>query len=208
MRMAFFFDQSRCMGCNTCTVACKDTYNVNPGPVSYRKHETYEIEDSEGVFYPLVMSCNHCENPICVKACSVGAITKRSDGIVYVDRSKCQGLQACILMCPFAAPDIADRKQEPTYSDKWISRHPMQKCNLCMEMLDRGEETVCVRACPAHAIQVGDFDKLMRDNPGAVQLSYSQFKYAYTNDPNGTSNTGPSFIIKPRKPLTVTGSNR
>lgn len=203
MRMAFFFDQSRCMGCNTCTVSCKDYYNVNPGPVRYRKQWTHELS-SGSVFYPLVMSCNHCKNPACMAACAAGAITKRADGIVVVNRNKCQELRACIAACPFAEPAIADDKQEPLSLDTWKVTHPMQKCNLCVTLLDKGEKTVCERACPAHAIEVGDFDELMRKYPGAEQLNAGNYPYAYSN--NDTS-TGPSLIIKPRKPLTITGNN-
>lgn len=205
MRMAFYFDQSRCMGCNSCTVACKDWYNVNPGPVRYRKHNTYET-DGAGAFYSFVMSCNHCENPACMAACGAGAITKRSDGIVTVDRSKCQDLRACITACPFSEPGIADDKQEPLSQDTWKVSHPMQKCNMCVELQDKGELPICVRACPAHAIEVGDYDELMRNHPGAEGLTIDKYPYAWTN--NGDTSTGPSLIVKPRKSLTISGPNK
>lgn len=202
MRMAFFYDQTRCMGCNSCTVACKDYYGTNPGAVRWRKHETHE-EGGAGVFYNMVMSCNHCQTPACVTACGVSAITKRPDGIVYVDRNKCQSLKSCISACPFAEPQIADDKQEPAYSSKWKVRHPMQKCNMCMELIDKGEKPVCMRACPAHAIDVGDFDDLMAKYPDAVQLNNGDFPYAYTGNNYSTS---PSLVIRPRKGLTIKGN--
>ena len=205
MRMAFYFDQSRCMGCNTCTVSCKDWYNVNPGPVRYRKHNTYET-DGAGVFYSFVMSCNHCEDPACMKACGAGAISKRSDGIVVVDRNKCQELRSCITACPFAEPGIADDKQEPLGQDSWIVKHPMQKCNMCVELLDKGEQPVCVRACPAHAIEIGDYDELLRVHAGSEPLTIDKYPYAWINNQDTT--TGPSLIIKPRRPLTVFGPNK
>lgn len=204
MRMAFFFDESRCMGCKTCTVACKDYYNVNPGPVGYRKQDTYELDDGVGGFYSFVMSCNHCEDPACLKACGALAITKRPDGVVVVDRNKCQGLKACITACPFSEPGISDDRQEPDYSDKWLVRHPMQKCNMCAELLDKGELPVCVRACPAHAIEVGDYDVLLRNHPGAEPLTLDKFPYAYTN--NKDTSTGPSMLVKPRKSLKIIGN--
>lgn len=205
MRMAFYFDQTRCMGCNSCTVACKDWYNVNPGPVRYRKQFTYESEDGVG-FLSLVMSCNHCEEPACKKACSSGAITKRPDGIVVVDRTKCQDLRSCITACPFGEPGIADDRQEPTTEDTWRVAHPMQKCNMCVDLQDKGEKPVCVRACPAHAIEVGDYDELLRTHAGAVPLTYDKFPYAWINNTDKT--TGPSLIIKPRKTLEVYGPNK
>lgn len=201
MRMAFFFDQSRCMGCNACTVACKDYYNTNPGPVRWRKQRTHEKDDGAGVFYSLVMSCNHCETPACKAACGAGAISKRADGIVHVDRDKCQGLKACISACPFAEPNIADDRQEPDRKDTWKINHPMQKCNMCMELLDKGEQPICVRACPLRVIEVGDFDTLMSKYPGAEQITQAKYDYAYVNN----TQTGPSLIIKPRKALKISG---
>jgi anaerobic dimethyl sulfoxide reductase subunit B (iron-sulfur subunit) len=138
-----------------------------------------------------------------MKVCSAGAIKKRDDGIVYVDRGKCQSLKSCITACPFAGPGIADDRQEPIKNDKWIKNHPMQKCNMCMELIDKGEQPVCVRACPMRAIEVGDYDELIRKHNGAEQLSYDKHPYAYINN---KTYTNPSFIIKPRKKLIVEGS--
>ena len=202
-RWAFYFDQSRCIGCNSCTVSCKDWYGVNPGPVKYRTQTTYETETAP-FFQFLVMSCNHCENPACVSACAAGAISKRSDGIVIVDRNKCQELKSCLSACPFGAPGMADDKQEPVKgNEKWSYNHPMQKCNMCYDLLDKGKKTICERSCVGHAIEVGDYDELMAKHAGAVQVNISQFPYAYKNG-NNTS-TGPSFLIKPRKLLNIEG---
>jgi anaerobic dimethyl sulfoxide reductase subunit B (iron-sulfur subunit) len=182
------------MSCNTCTVACKDYYNVNPGPVRYRKQKTHELS-SGGIFYNLVVACNHCENPACLTSCPFQAITKRTDGIVIVNRDKCQGSTNCITACPFAEPGIADDRQESESKNSWAIKHPMQKCTMCAALLDKGEKTVCERACPAHAIEVGDYDELLRKHPGSRPLTYSEFPYAYVNN---TTDTGPSLIIKPR----------
>jgi anaerobic dimethyl sulfoxide reductase subunit B (iron-sulfur subunit) len=207
MRMAFFFDQSRCMGCNACTVACKDYYDVNPGPVRYRKQLTHEADDGIGGFYSLVMSCNHCERPACVTACGAAAISKREDGIVVVDRSKCADLRDCIKACPFAEPGIADDKQEPANQrqETWQVAHPMQKCNMCVELLDKGETPICLRACPAHAIEVGDYDELKAKHPDAEPLTLAKYPYAWLNK-EGEQDTGPSMLVKPRKKLKITGN--
>ncbi len=203
-RYAFFFDQTRCKACNACTVACKDYYDVNPGKVAYRRHWTHET-DGAGAFYSFVQACNHCEKPACVGACGLGAISKRSDGIVTVDRNKCQDLKACISACPFAQPGIADDKQEPVSKETWQIKHPMQKCNMCVELQDKGEETICVRACPVHAIYVGDYDEIMRKYPDAEQITPAKYPYAYENN---TNDTGPSLLVRPRKALKISGNNK
>ncbi len=110
MQLGFYFDQSRCIGCNACSVACKDWNQVNPGPVRWRRQQNYENGNS--VFENLTMSCNHCEEPACMNACPYNAITKTDDGIVYVDRNTCQGALSCVTACPFAKPQVAEDKQE------------------------------------------------------------------------------------------------
>jgi anaerobic dimethyl sulfoxide reductase subunit B (iron-sulfur subunit) len=135
--------------------------------------------------------------------CPFQAITKRDDGIVLLNRNKCQGSTNCITACPFAEPGIADEKQEPDSKDKWLIKHPMQKCTMCAALLDKGEKTVCERACPVRAIEVGDYDELLRKYPGSRPLTHAEFPYAYVNN---TTETGPSLIIRPRKDLAISGS--
>lgn len=204
MQFGFYFDQTRCIGCNACTVSCKDWHQVNPGPVRWRKQEFHETGNS--IFENLTMSCNHCENPACVAACGVGAISKNEKGIVIVDRSKCQQLRSCITACPFSAPHIAESDQEPTKLETWQVDHPMQKCKYCYERVNDGESPVCVAACPTRALEYGDFYDLQRKHPDAVRLNEADFPYAYSN-PNGRRDTNPSFLIKKRKTLVVSDFN-
>ena len=53
----------------------------------------------------------------------------------------------------------------------------MQKCDLCLERLEEGQQTICVEACPVYALDVGPLDEL-RDRYGegveAVGFSYSE----------------------------------
>lgn len=205
MRYAFYFDQTRCMSCNSCSVACKDWNQVNPGKVRWRKVNTYKKDSGPVAMFNLAMSCNHCEDPACMKACYYGAIRKRADGIVYVNRDLCQGLQACIQACPFAATHIADDKQEPVKKDTWMIAHPMQKCDMCMTRVDNGEKPVCVASCPAHALDWGDYDALRLKYPSAEQITSGEFPYAYAN---GTTETGPSMLIKKRVKTVVINNGR
>ena len=90
MQIGFYFDQSRCTGCCTCVVACKDWYDVPAGPASRAR-----ITVNESGRYPhpslsyLFSACWHCADPSCVEACPVKAISKRQvNGIVVVDRER------------------------------------------------------------------------------------------------------------------------
>ncbi len=202
MQMTFYFDQSKCMGCNTCTVACKEWNGVNPGPVRWRRQNTYE--EAGGIF-SFVMSCNHCEEPACMAACGTGAITKRSDGIVTVDRDKCQELKSCVSACSFAVPKLAEDKQEPSRQDSWMIgiNHPMQKCDFCSGRIDKGEKTACIESCPAYALDCGTEEYIKAMYPEAVKLNKTDFPYAYSAE-NPYKDTGPSIYIKKARGFKIT----
>ncbi|MFC1950447.1 FAD-dependent oxidoreductase [Chloroflexota bacterium] len=97
MQRGFYFDQTRCIGCFTCCVACKDWHDTPAGSAHWRRVTPFE----EGKFpHPflayLSAACYHCEEPLCVTVCPAEAITKREDdGIVIVDREKCRESARC-----------------------------------------------------------------------------------------------------------------
>ena len=76
-------DQRRCIGCHSCTVACKSENNVPPGYWrSWVKGMQKGVFPNAGVFY-LRRLCNHCDVPPCVQVCPVQATVRReSDGVV------------------------------------------------------------------------------------------------------------------------------
>ena len=88
----FFIDSSRCTGCKTCELACKDFKDLGP-EVSFRRIYEYaggDWQEDNGVWhqnvfaYYLSISCNHCDDPACTKVCPSGAMHKREDGFVVV----------------------------------------------------------------------------------------------------------------------------
>ena len=75
MQLGFYFDQTRCIGCYTCQVACKDWYDIPAGSVSRMRINHIE----EGKFPHLFMAhvinpCYHCAKPFCIRVCPVDAI--------------------------------------------------------------------------------------------------------------------------------------
>ena len=83
-QIGFYFDQTRCTGCYTCSVACKDWYDTDAGPVNWMRIQAIEKGKFPNVFLAFMASpCFHCEEAPCIAACPADAITKReSDGIV------------------------------------------------------------------------------------------------------------------------------
>jgi len=156
-RLAFYFDSSSCSGCKTCQMACKDKNNLAVGQLWRR---VYEITGGgwkkqgtawkQDVFaYNLSMSCNHCEDPICAENCPTRALWKRDDGIVLINQDLCIGCKYCAWVCPYGAPQYN------------AERGVMGKCDLCVDYIDQGKNPSCVDACPARALDFGDYSELV-----------------------------------------------
>lgn len=183
MQMKFFYNQSRCTGCYTCVVACKDWHDIPAGPVSWIR-----ISATEKDKYPnpslsyLFAACFHCAEPICVKACPVDAIQKRSqDGIVYVAQELCIGGEACKFACKKACPyDV------PQFGPE--ANPKMQKCHFCIERWDAQEKPICIEACPMRALDAGP-SKEMEGKYGNIQGAEG-FVYS--------KKVKPSIIFKPK----------
>jgi anaerobic dimethyl sulfoxide reductase subunit B (iron-sulfur subunit) len=150
-QMTFSFDATACSGCRCCQIACKDRNDLETGRLWRRVYEvaggTWQRQDEawrNDVFASsLSISCNHCERPICAEGCPARAITKRFDGIVLLDESRCLGCGYCAWGCPYDAPQY--------HAD---AGH-MSKCSFCVEDLDAGREPACVAACPVRALDCG-----------------------------------------------------
>ena len=154
-QIGFYFDQTRCIGCYTCSVACKDWHDIDAGPVNWRQVKLIEQGKFPNLFLAyLTYSCNHCEKPPCEQVCPENVITKReSDGIVIVDQNKCLGNKECSMHCLIACPWDA-----PQFGPEENAK--MQKCDLCLKRLEQGKQPICVEACPMFALDVAPLDKL------------------------------------------------
>lgn len=183
----FYLDQTRCVGCRTCQMACKD-YKDSPIGVNYRRVVEYEggtwIEENPNVLQPsgvfayyTSLSCNHCDNPACIKVCPTGAMRMGDYGIVEVNASKCIGCKSCAMACPYGAPQFN--------SD---AGH-MTKCNGCKERLDEGEDPICVASCPFRALEAGPIE-VLRAKYGHVASVAPLPRYEVTR---------PNLVLKPEK---------
>jgi len=156
MQLGIYYDQTRCVGCFTCVVACKDWHDVPAGPASWMKVHSIEEGRYPDLFAAyLIRPCYHCEEPACVGACPVGAIVKSAQsGIVAVDREACLGLEACGGLCRESCPYEA-----PQFGAESEAR--MQKCDLCAERWSAGKKPICVEGCPMRALDAGPLDQLV-----------------------------------------------
>jgi len=182
---AFYIDSSACSGCKTCQVACKDKHDLDVGILWRRVYEISGgdwIQDGDtwahNVFaYYVSISCNHCEEPICVSSCPTKALHKRKDGIVMIDQKKCIGCRYCEWACPYGALQYD--------SDSGT----MTKCHLCYDQIDQGNSPACVTACPMRALDFGELRTL--------QEKYGRLNEVY---PLPRANlTRPALVIRPHK---------
>lgn len=179
-KWAMLVDIRKCTGCHSCSVACK-AENKTPQGVNYRwvkEAEDGEFPNVMRIFMPTL--CMQCDNAPCIKACTSGAITKREDGIVAVDYSKCVscGGQA-VSACPYNAlsvdkggyytdgtPKVMDYEKGPVfeYSSKYtrnasgIPVGSCRKCHYCLHRLESAVLPACVTTCLGGANYFGDIN--------------------------------------------------
>ena len=194
----FYFDTRKCNGCKACHIACKDKFDaelgVNPRRVyEYGGGQFTEAENgtfSCNVFtYYMSIGCNHCNEPVCVKACPTGAMHKRrEDGFVHVAQDLCIGCSSCAKACPYDAPQL-----DPI-------RKVMIKCDGCFERVQKGQQPLCVAGCTQRALDFGPIEEL-RAKYGE-QASIAPLPSATITSPNliiGTSDmTRPSGSLDGR----------
>jgi phenylacetyl-CoA:acceptor oxidoreductase subunit 1 len=185
-------DVNRCVGCQTCTAACKHENDTTPG-VQWRRVldvESGSFPDVERLF--LVVGCQHCAEPPCVPVCPTGATRQRADGLVTMDYDLCIGCASCAVACPYQARTIVHEPGWYFGRDTVQERHAAhpertgvaQKCTFCVDKVDEAKRRrltpgvdlevtpACAASCIAQAIQFGDLgnadsnvSRLVRDNP-------------------------------------------
>ena len=159
-------DLDSCIGCHSCAVVCKQENNVGLGTF-YNKVLTVgpsgTYPDLE--MYYLPVACQHCDNPSCLNVCPTGATYKDDKGRVEIDYEKCIGCRMCMAACPYNARvfNWNEPVRDPgfNYGDKDVpvrGKGVVEKCTLCKERTDRGDEPMCVACCPTRARTFGDLD--------------------------------------------------
>ncbi len=172
-RYGMVVDTTKCIGCKACVAACKTKNNL-PDNVFWSRVDhvggkTYDCPSGsveEGLVLEYVpVTCQHCANPSCVKACPTGASYKRDDGIVAIDQDKCIGCKACMMACPYHVRAYIDK--EPEYfldfaMGEWDApKHEaglVEKCTMCSNRIERGMVPACMWCCPGRARFWGDLD--------------------------------------------------
>jgi len=179
-------DTTLCVGCRKCEQACNQRHSLPEPDESFEELTVLEKErrmDETSYtvvnkYYPenigtltwrerptfVKFQCMHCNDPSCVSACIVGALTKEENGAVIYDAKKCIGCRYCMVACPF---------QVPAYEYENALAPQVRKCTFCFDYVRDGGLPACTQVCPREVMTFGkkkDLLKLaewkMKNNPG------------------------------------------
>lgn len=178
-RFAMVIDLRRCVGCQTCTAACKQA-NATPAGVQWRRVldiESGSFPDVRRSFLPV--ACMHCSDPPCEMVCPSTATRKRDDGLVTIDYELCIGCGNCVVACPYQARTIVDEPRF-AYGDQPLPSEAARfdpgrvgvasKCSFCKDRIDHAAATglkpgvdwevtpACVNSCISGAMLFGDLE--------------------------------------------------
>jgi len=186
-KFAMVIDLARCKNARKCVEACQEGHLL---PKDHEWMRLYLLQDDNTTAkYWFPRPCFHCDKPMCVSVCPVGATYKRPDGIVLIDNQRCIGCKFCMTGCPFSARVFNWKDPEVKVPEGHVydpetnipaTEGTVGKCVFCADKLRLGELPRCVTACPMGVIYFGDiledtvtngneterFSKLMLDRAG------------------------------------------
>jgi formate dehydrogenase beta subunit len=161
-------DITRCIGCRKCEQACNEVNHLPPPATPFDDarvfddqrrpdEKTYTVVnrfetgrlDERGQSAPAYakIQCMHCQDPACASACITGALSKKDNGAVHYDVTRCIGCRYCMVACPF---------QIPAYEYHNALTPEVRKCTFCFERItNEGKAPGCASICPVEAITFG-----------------------------------------------------
>lgn len=194
---SFLIDNTKCIGCRGCQVACKQWNNLeaekteffggpgyqNPSHLSEKTFtlvKFHEVMDGDKlkdwVFWK--NQCQHCLEPACIDSCLGESLHKTENGSIVSDEKKCIGCLNCKQVCPFDIPKFEWNKEIAV----------MRKCNFCDDRITNGDLPACAKTCPTQAILFGEREEMIKIAKHRLQANPEKYpNYIYgLNDVGGT----------------------
>jgi molybdopterin-containing oxidoreductase family iron-sulfur binding subunit len=210
-RWAMVINPKKCPGgCRECIDACHRVHNVpdfgnTKDEIKWIWNEPFrDAFPGQAHVYleedlkkkPVIVLCNHCDNPPCVRVCPTKATFKRKeDGIVVMDYHRCIGCRFCVAGCPYGARSMNFRDPRPFIKEinpdfPTRTKGVVEKCNFCEERLARGLLPACVVACREKAMVFGDLE-----SPQSEVRKLLQAHFALRRKPELGTNPQVYYIV-------------
>jgi molybdopterin-containing oxidoreductase family iron-sulfur binding subunit len=159
-------DNSLCIGCNACVIACQAENNVPVvGPheiaagreMHWLRVDTYYDAQSHRPIGFEPVPCMHCEQAPCEPVCPVAASVHDAEGLNLQVYNRCVGTRFCESNCPYKVrrfnffgyadgqqygnlgAEILKAQKNPEVTVR--ARGVMEKCTYCIQRISRARRT-------------------------------------------------------------------
>ena len=193
--VGMLYDTTRCIGCKTCVVACKqanelppDTHNPETAHMgaglydaptdlnAVTKNVIKLYKDGDTISY-MKAQCMHCVDPACAAACMLGSLHKDEvTGIVGYTPTYCVGCRYCMMACPFNVAKFEFHEAVPNIVKCELCRHRVKDAATTVNGFTRypaGQGPACCEVCPREAVIYGrrvellaEAKRRIADHPG------------------------------------------
>ncbi len=114
----------------------------------------------------VLVFCNQCDSPPCVRACPTHATFKDKNGIIAMDYHRCIGCRFCMAACPYGMRSfnwinprkgLNMKKINPAMPTR--TRGVVEKCNFCADLVGLGKLPKCAEVCASSKAMIfGDLN--------------------------------------------------